>query len=281
METKYFTRDTHIGAVHLNVNFIDNSVKFYHEVLGMDILGKEGEAVVVGIDNRPLIYLYQTNTRRNETTVGLFHFALLVPTRQDLGNMFQHLINTRYPMEGASDHDVSEALYLSDPEGNGIEIYHDRHTSEWQYNNNEIIMATAPMDFQGVLDENDGKSFKGLPKDTVMGHIHLQVKDIKMSYEFYCDVIGMDLMTRYGNDALFMSAGGYHHHLGLNVWNHKFACPLLDEPGLRKYDINFPIQDDFDYFRAKISELGLPIEKDGNSDIIRDPNGIGIRIMHA
>ncbi|ULG73901.1 VOC family protein [Macrococcus brunensis] len=281
METKFFTHDTHMGAVHLNVNFLDNSIRFYHEILGMAILEQNKTYTVLGLSGRPLVYLYETRTPRATGQAGLFHMALLVPSRTELGNVFNHLIKTQYPLAGASDHDVSEAIYLQDPEGNGIEIYRDLPSAEWRFQDNgHVVMGTTEMDYQGVLEANDGKPFTGLHPDTIMGHVHLSVKDIPSSIAFYEDVFGMDIMQLYGPQAAFMSAAGYHHHLGLNTWQHAQVSPELDAPGLRKFEINIPNPEDFEYFKQQLEAKGLHTEKDGHSEILRDPNGIAIRVMY-
>ncbi|WP_414053204.1 VOC family protein [Macrococcus equi] len=279
METKYFSNDTHVGAVHLNVNFMDNSIKFYNEILGLNVLEKSDDYAVLGTIHRPLIYLYQTNKRRVQSA-GLFHFALLVPSRAALGNIFFHLIKTEYPLAGASNHDVSEAIYLQDPEGNGIEIYRDIPSEEWEYEENgNIVMGTTEMDYPGVLAANNNQPFKGLDPETIMGHMHLSVIDLERSVTFYEDFFGMDTMTTYGPSAAFLSAGGYHHHLGLNIWNRQTAQPELDAPGLRRFDINMPNDEDVEYFKKLMQEKGLEMYKDGNSEYMKDPNGIGIRLM--
>lgn len=279
METKYFSNDTHVGAVHLNVNFMENSIKFYNEILGMNVLEASEQYAVLGTASRPLVYLYQTNKARTQSA-GLFHFALLVPSREALGNIFFHLIKTEYPLAGASNHDVSEAIYLQDPEGNGIEIYRDIPSSEWQYEENgNIVMGTVEMDYSGVLAANENKPFNGLDPETIMGHMHLSVIDLQKSVQFYEDFFGMDTMTTYGPSAAFLSAGGYHHHLGLNTWNRQTVKPEQDAPGLRHFDIHMPNDEDVEYFKKLLQEKGLEMFKDGNSDIIKDPNGIGVRLM--
>lgn len=228
MERQFFSKDTHIGAVHLNVNFMDNSVKFYHEILGLDIIEHTPSFSALGVNDSVLIYLYQTNHARVQTA-GLFHFALLVPSRAALGNIFYHLIKTEYPLAGASNHDVSEAIYLQDPEGNGIEIYRDVPSNEWQFEpNGDIVMGTSEMDYAAVIEANHNRPFDGMPKDTIIGHMHLSVIDLNQSIAFYNELFGLDVMTRYGSQAAFMATAGYHHHLGLNTWQHQTERARLD-----------------------------------------------------
>ena len=279
MERQFFSKDTHIGAVHLNVNFMDNSVKFYHEILGMDIIEHTPTFSSLGVNDSVLIYLYQTNHARVQTA-GLFHFALLVPSRAALGNIFYHLIKTEYPLAGASNHDVSEAIYLQDPEGNGIEIYRDVPSNEWQFEpNGNIVMGTSEMDYAAVIEANHNRPFDGMPKDTIIGHMHLSVIDLNQSIAFYNELFGLDVMTRYGSQAAFMATAGYHHHLGLNTWQHQTERARLDYPGLRKFDLNIPNEEDLQHFLETLSEKGSTQPKDENSNIVYDPSGIGIRIM--
>ncbi|MDJ1089666.1 VOC family protein [Macrococcoides caseolyticum] len=279
MERQFFSKDTHIGAVHLNVNFMDNSVKFYHEILGMDIIEHTPSFSALGVNDSVLIYLYQTNHARVQTA-GLFHFALLVPSRAALGNIFYHLIKTEYPLAGASNHDVSEAIYLQDPEGNGIEIYRDVPSNEWQFEpNGNIVMGTSEMDYAAVIEANHNRPFDGMPKDTIIGHMHLSVIDLNQSIAFYNELFGLDVMTRYGSQAAFMATAGYHHHLGLNTWQHQTERARLDYPGLRKFDLNIPNEEDLQHFLETLSEKGSTQLKDENSNIVYDPSGIGIRIM--
>lgn len=279
MERQFFSKDTHIGAVHLNVNFMDNSVKFYHEILGMDIIEHTPTFSSLGVNDSVLIYLYQTNHVRVQTA-GLFHFALLVPSRAALGNIFYHLIKTEYPLAGASNHDVSEAIYLQDPEGNGIEIYRDVPSNEWQFEpNGNIVMGTSEMDYAAVIEANHNRPFDGMPKDTIIGHMHLSVIDLNQSIAFYNELFGLDVMTRYGSQAAFMATAGYHHHLGLNTWQHQTERARLDYPGLRKFDLNIPNEEDLQHFLETLSEKGSTQSKDENSNIVYDPSGIGIRIM--
>ncbi len=279
MERQFFSKDTHIGAVHLNVNFMDNSVKFYHEILGMDIIEHTSSFSALGVNDSVLIYLYQTNHARVQTA-GLFHFALLVPSRAALGNIFYHLIKTEYPLAGASNHDVSEAIYLQDPEGNGIEIYRDVPSNEWQFEaNGNIVMGTSEMDYAAVIEANHNRPFDGMPKDTIIGHMHLSVIDLNQSIAFYNELFGLDVMTRYGSQAAFMATARYHHHLGLNTWQHQTERARLDYPGLRKFDLNIPNEEDLQHFLETLSEKGSTQLKDEYSNIIYDPSGIGIRIM--
>ncbi|MGZ6390809.1 MAG: VOC family protein, partial [Ktedonobacterales bacterium] len=174
-----------------------------------------------------------------------YHFAILVPTRADLGRWLQHWLELGLPLPGQGDHLVSEALYLSDPDGNGIEIYRDRPRSEWRWVNGTVQMAVDPVDIRGVLEEaqREGQPWTGMAPGTRLGHMHLQVGDIPQAEAFYHDVLGFDITARMPS-ALFVSAGGYHHHIGMNTWHSRGAGPAPDGfAGLRFFTIESPTEE--------------------------------------
>ena len=202
-----------LGAVHLNVTDVEQLTLYYENLGFSSRQTDEGMELLAG--SRPLLVLHPTKqTRRHE--VGLYHFAVRVPDREDLGNFLYHLAVKRIPVTGFSDHHVSEAIYLSDPEGNGIEVYWDKPESIWK-NTNGIHMTTDPMDVDGVLASRTTNSFSGLPEGTDMGHIHLHVQDLNSSYEHYSETLGLEKTLDYPK-AGFFSRDGYHHHIGMNMW---------------------------------------------------------------
>jgi catechol 2,3-dioxygenase len=210
--------DAHIGQVSLTVRDLNRSLSFYRDVLGFVELshGKLGPA-----GGRVLIELHERTDAipKPRRSTGLFHFAILVPSRAALGRSLRRLAEQRWPMSGAADHLVSEALYLNDPDGLGIEIYRDRPRDSWRMANGELAMATDPLDLQAIHDEPGADTpWQGLDAGTVMGHVHLHVPHIETAEAFYCGRIGFEPMVRRYPGALFAAAGGYHHHLGLNTW---------------------------------------------------------------
>ena len=214
---------TSLGPVSLAVSDVKRSEVFYRDTLGLQSQRTPENALTFSADGvTPLLTLTELPGARPQPrrSTGLYHFALLLPSRQDLAQTLQRLVAARYPLTGASDHLVSEALYLDDPDGNGIEIYRDRPRSEWNYDGDAIRMVVDPLDLRVLLDEaTDGKSSPpGIAAGTTIGHVHLHVSDIASSKAFYHGVLGFDIMTEALPGALFVSAGGYHHHLGLNVW---------------------------------------------------------------
>ena len=227
--------DAHIGQVSLTVRDLQRSLSFYRDVLGFEESGgrEKGAASTVLClappGGRVLIELHERKDAiaRPRRSTGLFHFAILVPSRAALGRSWRRLADQRWPLSGAADHLVSEALYLDDPDGLGIEIYRDRPRDTWRTSaTGELAMATDPLDLQGVHDEPGAEApWRGLEAATVIGHVHLHVPHLDTAEAFYGDRIGFEPMVRGYPGALFMAAGGYHHHLGLNTWTGVGAPP--------------------------------------------------------
>ena len=230
--------DAHIGQVSLIVRDRDRSRLFYRDVLGFEEVSAGRLAPPGG---RVLIELHERKDAiaKPRRSAGLFHFAILVPSRAALGRSLRRLAAKGWPLSGAADHLVSEALYLDDPDGLGIEIYRDRPRETWPVAGGELAMATDPLDLQAVHDEPGAESpWRGLESGTVMGHVHLQVPHLAAAEAFYCGLIGFAPTVRRYPGALFVAAGGYHHHLGLNTWAGPGAPPPPDNAaGLRSFTI--------------------------------------------
>jgi catechol 2,3-dioxygenase len=213
-----------IGPVTLNVANLANTLGFYRDALGLKIHRDNVTSASLGAGAEDLLTLEEHPAApRPRHSTGLYHFAILLPSRLELAKKLGHLLATRTPLQGMSDHLVSEAVYLADPEGNGIELYRDRPRNEWIYDQGQLRMTTDPLDVDGLLaelDENDDEdAYRAMPPETVMGHVHLRVSDLPAAEAFYRDTLGFDVTTRYGDAASFLSKNGYHHHLGLNTWN--------------------------------------------------------------
>jgi catechol 2,3-dioxygenase len=221
--------DAHIGEVSLTISDLDRSVAFYTEVLGFELRGRDASgAALAPRGGRVLVRLAARPAARprSRRSSGLYHFAVLVPSRVALGQSLRRLAQRRWPLTGASDHLVSEALYLDDPDGLGIEIYRDRPRTEWTKEGGEIVMATEPLDLDGLAGTDGAeRQAPGLDPDTVIGHVHLHVPDLPAAERLYCDEVGFAPTVRRYPGALFVAAGGYHHHLGLNVWAGRGAPP--------------------------------------------------------
>lgn len=206
----------YIKTITLNVHDPKKMVDFYTR-LGMRIIAQNKNETLLGTLSPLLILKHdQVYALEKKATQGLYHVAYLVPTRAELGSVLKHLIEQKIPLQGLSDHGVSEAIYLSDPEGNGIEIYADRPSMLWPYQDKKLAMVTEMMRYQEVLSL--ATPFQGFSKDTILGHLHLHVGDLKAAVKFYQEKLDYELMQYYGDSAAFLSTGGYHHHLGLNTW---------------------------------------------------------------
>ena len=213
-------------------------------------------------------------------TTGLYHLAILLPTRRDLASALVRLAQSRWPLDGASDHLVSEALYLSDPDGNGIEIYRDRARAEWPSRDGQIEMATLALDLDDVIGELEGATSidPTVPAGTVIGHVHLQVADINDAEAFYNGVLGFDVTVRGYPGALFVSAGGYHHHIGLNTWQSAGAAPPASgSVGLRSFEVTLPDPAALADVVDRVHRAGLTTETAaGGATLVRDPSGNGV-----
>lgn len=272
MEMKFHRYpNTFIGTVHIKVGNLDRSVDFYKSVIGLQLLEKEDRKAVMGAGSVPLLVLEEPLNviPKQGRTAGLYHFAILLPTRVDLGKTLRHLLEIGYPL-GAADHLVSEALYLDDPDGNGIEIYTDRPSAEWKWENKEVEMATKQLSAESLLAEAGNEKWEGIPEGTIMGHIHLHVADLKEAKRFYGEGLGFDLVSRYPQ-ALFMSTGGYHHHLGLNTWNGVGAPPAKENSvGLKQFSLIFAGEQEREEAVKRLKEMGADVTDEYK---VKDPSG--------
>lgn len=264
---------TRMGAVTLRVRDLDVVSRYYQEVVGLRVLRREGGAVFLGASEELLRLVGDADaSARPRGSPGLFHVAYLLPDRQSLASLVRRYIAEKTPIEGASDHLVSEALYLSDPEGNGIEIYADRPRAAWRWTGGRLEMATMPLDVRALLAEPEAP-WRGAPEGTTVGHVHLQVAHVPPAESFY-RAVGFDLTTRYGADASFLSAGGYHHHLAVNAWGTR---PGLEAPpgtlGLDAYEVVLPSQAEVDTLSAGLAASSIPHDASKGIVRARDPSG--------
>ncbi|MGH2887476.1 MAG: VOC family protein [Solirubrobacteraceae bacterium] len=271
--------DTTLGAVRLTVSDLDRSRGFYERAIGLRATELDDGALALGAAGQsPLIELRGDSSapRLNRRAPGLYHLAILVPTRTDLAFALARLAQARWPLDGASDHLVSEALYLSDPDGNGIEIYRDRPRADWPRTGDQLQMSTLPLALDNVVDElRDASELQAeIPHGTRIGHVHLQVSDLGEAESFYHGVLGFDVIVRAYPGALFVSAGGYHHHIGLNTWNSADSAPPLDGAvGLRSFEVHLPDRAEHDRVVARVSAAGLAVEAGDGGMVVRDPSG--------
>lgn len=276
--------ETGMGRVHLRVADLDRSLGFYTGALGFETLRRGAGEAALGAGGEELLVLREQPgaAARPKGTTGLYHYAVLLPDRAGLSRSLRRLLEAGWRLWGASDHLVSEALYLDDPDGNGIELYRDRPRSEWSWDGNTVRMDTIPLDLGGLLSETEGLPQEDtLPSGTGIGHVHLHVGNIERAERFYVGTLGFDVTTLWRGAALFVSAGGYHHHLGLNTW------AGLDAPqapagaaGLERFEILVPDYTELDRVSARLEESGTAYERRGEDLLFSDPwnNGISVRV---
>lgn len=273
---------TFIGNVKIKVQNLERSIEFYRDILGFDILERTGSIVKLTTDGkRNFLTLEQPEdvTPKERGTTGLYHFAILLPSRTHLANIVIHFVKNNIQF-GSADHLVSEALYFKDPDGNEIEIYRDRHPSEWNWHGEEVEMATIPLDFEDLLkNATPNKSWSKMPENTLMGHIHLHVSKLENTEEFYVKGLGMDVVNRFGSQALFLSYGKYHHHVGVNTWNGVGApAPLKTSVGLKSYTLVFDNEDVRAETVANLKNIGAEVKEENGNWITYDPSGNKIEL---
>jgi catechol 2,3-dioxygenase len=268
---------TSMGTVHLTVSDLGRSLAYYEHVVGLAPIARDGARASLGAGGRELLALVEEpGARPAHGHTGLYHFALLLPRRVDLARWLAHAVRERVGLAGASDHFVSEAIYLTDPDGHGIELYWDRPRQIWEGQVAER-MTTLPLDAHDLLREIDDERdapFAGLPEGTVMGHVHLKVAAIPETIAFYRDVLGFALMARLGPYAAFLSAGGYHHHLGANTWESAGATPPPPaSAALRHATIELPDATTRDRALERVVARGGSPREVAGGWMVGDPSG--------
>jgi catechol 2,3-dioxygenase len=281
----YVTYDTsmppRIGEVHLIVSDLGRSVEFYQQIIGFDILTKESNTVILTADGlTPMLVLEEVDDSVEKPlgTTGLYHFAILLPNRQSLANALVHLAESEYPMQGAANHQYSDALYLADPDGNGIEIYVDYPPEKWERDREGLYVGGSyPIDIEGLVKEAT-PSWSGLPEDTRIGHMHLQVAELEMTEKFYVDGLGFTI-TSEDNGSLFISKDNYHHHIALNTWSGiGLPAPPGNSRGLKKFTVFFT-QQEIEEAKLQLQRLDIPFEDNNGTLFAVDPSGNALEIL--
>lgn len=268
-----------IGTVALTVRDLETVSRFYQQVIGLTVIETGVSLVRLGVGTTVLLELRHNPAAplASRAGAGLFHTAFLLPSRTDLAQWLLHAADLRVPLEGASDHLVSEAIYLSDPEGNGIEVYWDRPSETWTWRDGSVAMATLRLDLEALAASVRSRNWSGLPTGSSIGHIHLQVGALDASDDFYAGKLGLDIVCRYPG-ATFLSSGGYHHHIGTNIWNSRGA-PVRTEPttGLANVDL---VADRavIDAVRARLASEETSLAAKTNL-ALRDPWGTSITLV--
>jgi catechol 2,3-dioxygenase len=272
--------ETRVGVVRLLVSDLDRSVRFYQDVLGFALLNRGADNAQLGAGSAQLLALHSGAARPlTEKRLGLYHFAVLLPDRASLGACLAHLLEVGL-RPGAADHLVSEAIYIRDPDGLGIEIYRDRPRAEWATQGQELAMASEALDFADVTQAAGGQVWKGMPAGTVVGHMHLQVGDLNQAKAFYHAGLGLDLIVWSYPGALFLSAGGYHHHLGINTWAGPVARPASElEPKLLEWELLLPAATSVSAAGDSLAQHGYVVTAERFGDIVAaDPWGTQLRL---
>jgi len=287
MDTQPFKTDvqtlhpaTLLGSVTIRVADLERSTRFYEKVIGLSSTPQAAGSAALGVEKGPpLIHLKETpGARHVPGRSGLYHFAVLLPTRADLGDALRRLIDSNIRV-GRSDHLVSEALYLADPDGNGIEIYRDRPRTEWTWRDGMVEMAVDPLDLESLLGDAAPGGYGAAHPGTTIGHVHLQVSDVRQAVQFYHNVIGFDLTASF-QGAAFLSAGGYHHHLGLNSWSSRGAPPAPpDAAGLESFTIRVPSEEELRHVVDRLKMAGINGVFEEGRVSVRDPSNVGVQIL--
>ncbi|AWV33209.1 MULTISPECIES: VOC family protein [Paenibacillus] len=276
--------DTQIGLVQIRVSNLERSLTFYQNVVGLSVLRQTGREVEMTADGQNVLLILREieNARviRPNSVAGLYHFAILVPDRPSLGLVVRNLISSGIEV-GQGDHLVSEALYIQDPDNNGIEIYRDRPKSEWKYDaEGHVMMSTDPVDVDGLLAASEGLSWNGLPAGTVIGHVHFHVGNLNKAKAFYVDLLGFELTANYGSAAMFISAGGYHHHIGLNVWAGQGApAAPADTVGIDYFTLILTNEEERNAVVERVRQAGYAVTEVNGNPTFQDPWNIGIRLV--
>ena len=282
---------THVGRIRLQVSNVERSAAYYRNVLGFEVGEVDAQTVLLragGAADHLIELRYEPGTRPlpDAGVLGLYHFAILLPSREMLGRFIRHLLNSGVQF-GSADHLVSEATYLWDPDGLGIEVYADRPRDAWRSNDRELMMTTEPLDLRSLVDAAGDAAWAGMPLGTTIGHMHLSVGDLVEARKFYHEALGLETVVWSYPGALFMSAGGYHHHLGTNTWARGARFASAHDSRLLEWELVLPAQTDVDAAAASLRNAGhAPAESPGmdgrrSDQIVIDPWRVALRLRAA
>ncbi|PYB77271.1 VOC family protein [Rhizobium wuzhouense] len=281
-ESFALSRPVHVGQAHLVAADLDLLTRYYQQVLGLERLEDSASGVVLGAGGKPLLTLTTSGdaARAPRNAAGLFHNAFLMPNREELAHWLAHAAHLGVQFDGASDHLVSEAIYLTDPEGNGIEVYRDRSPDEWRYHaDGTVEMATNRLDLQALYETAPKTAWAGLAPNAAIGHIHLQVGNVPEAERFYEGILGLKKMASYPG-ASFFASGAYHHHVAANVWNSRNATARTGAmTGLNDYALVFNDQQMLAGILATLDAQEIRVDRLGEGHRLLDPWGIGITLV--
>ena len=271
-----------MGPVHLTVSDLERSLEYYQRVLGLNVLEASGNRASLGSQEseESLLELHERKGARQvprRGLLGLYHFAVLLPHRAALGQFVRHLAEFGVHA-GMSDHFVSEAVYLQDPDNLGIEVYADRPRSEWREEDGQLSMSTIPLDVRSVVAAAGDERWRGAPSGTTIGHVHLHVGDIDQAEAFYHRALGLDKVVWSYPGALFMSAGGYHHHLGTNTWARGAPSASADDARLLEWELIVPATVDVDAAAKSLAAASHSVRRENGGAVVKDPWGTQLRV---
>ena len=276
---------TRIQSIDIRVRDLKDSLNFYSDLIGFKIVDQNDfEAILSSTGVLPyIIKLTEDKSApvRIKGSTGLFHMAFLFPNRKELARVFMRLFKNNIKFQGFSDHLVSEAIYLLDPDGNGVELYTDKPRDQWQESHGQILMDTLPLDLSKVTSElDDPEIWNGIHPDTTLGHIHLNVSELKKAEEFYNEILGFRITNTQFPKALFLGAGGYHHHIGSNTWMlDKRAKADENSLGMTSFTIRIPDDNYINLISERAEKNKLNVFSDNKSVLIKDFDNINIRII--
>ncbi len=270
-----------VTDVVLRVQDLNKSTEFYKNIMGFSILKEEDSKVIFTVDGKnPIV----TITRPKDIgpkiprRTGLYHIAVLLPNRFELGLFLKNIRDKGYPIVGGAHHGVSEAIYLEDPDENGIEVYSDTEESTWDRHDYSVNMVTEKLDYNELLDNTRGQIWKGAPKGTIIGHIHLHVRDLDESFKFY-NTMGFELTQASRHSAYFISTGRYHHHIGMNIWNGRGSAPLPENAaGMEYYALRFPNEEVRCEKIRLLKDAGYEVVETGEGTFVKDPSSNSIKL---
>lgn len=248
VEMKNFhSNNIYVSHLSLKVENIQRAKAFYQDIMGLKVLQDKGKEVVLTANGKtPMITLIEPSSikPKQQRRTGLYHVAILLPDRLQLGLFLKNIREQSYPIIGGSNHGVSDAIYLQDPDDNGIEVYADVDSDRWKREDQEIKMVTLPLDYDKLIEDTGDTKWEGAPADTIIGHIHLHVRDLQEADAFYIEGLGLDLVSKAGTSASFYASKGYHHHIAANIWNGKGARPTDEDcVGMQYFTLKLPNKD--------------------------------------
>ncbi|HLI46515.1 MAG TPA: VOC family protein [Geobacterales bacterium] len=273
--------EVRIKEIELKVKNLEELIEFYVNILGFKVFNEKNDFAELGSGKDPFLRLVRAENLKDESyrSTGLYHVAYLLPSRKDLAIMLKHLLDSEAPIEGFADHLVSEAIYLRDLEGNGIEVYCDRPRDQWIRSGNKIAMSTEQLDVDSLLELSKGGDWKGFSEHGRIGHIHLKVSNLSKTEYFYTQVLSFDLTLRYYG-AIFLSTGGYHHHIGANVWQSLNSGPRSEDMrGLSYFTIKLPNEQVFENIAQNIVKHNVWHIREKTELYTKDPDNIAIKII--